>query len=386
MPSKGSQLKVAVVGVEPPEAGGAHNAENLMLGQIRRSLDPHELIILESRKAPLHMWGMFGRAAGYIRSLRAIARSNPLNWAINHRFSWISSTAFERDLLRKNVDLVFFVGPYDRALELKRIPFVATIWDLGHRDLPALPELVANREFEFREWRIRNVATKALAVVVDSEPTKEKLKMFYGISDTRIHSLPFAPSVSEHSVLDGRDSFALYPAHFWSHKNHIILFEAIALLVKDGKQPRQLRLTGLDRGNLAYLRAKIQALDITNYVQFVGFLPEAELHTLYRRAAVVVMPSLLGPTNLPPLESLLRGCPVVVTRNARANLGDWQGVIELDGNDVDAWARILDLDSILPKVEVNEIEQSLSAIGESNVLELRSIFEDLRQMKSTYSN
>jgi hypothetical protein len=58
VPPKGSQLKVAVVGVEPPEAGGAHNAERLMLEQIRQSLDPHELIILDTRKAPLHVWAM----------------------------------------------------------------------------------------------------------------------------------------------------------------------------------------------------------------------------------------------------------------------------------------------------------------------------------------
>jgi glycosyltransferase involved in cell wall biosynthesis len=386
VPPKGSQLKVAVVGVEPPEAGGAHNAERLMLEQIRQSLDPHELIILDTRKAPLHVWAMFSRVAGYIRSLLAIWKTNPLNWAISRRFSWISSTAFERELSRKSVDLVFFVGPYDRALELKRIPFVATIWDLGHRDLPALPELVANREFEYREWRMRHVATKALAIVVDSEPTKEKLKMFYGISDSKIHSLPFAPNVPENSGSGERGSFALYPAHFWSHKNHVVLFEAIALLVRDGRQPRQLKLTGLDRGNLAYLRAKILELGIAKYVQFVGFLPEVEIHTLYLRAAVVVMPSLLGPTNLPPLESLLRGCPVAVTRNARANLGDWQGVIELDGKDVNAWAQILDLNAELPKVNVNQVEQSLSAIGESNVLKLRSIFEDLRYMKSTYSS
>lgn len=385
MPSKSPQLKVAVVGVEPPEAGGAHNAENLMLGQIRKSLDPQELTVFETQKVPLRVWGIFGRIAGYMRSLRAIWRSNPFNWAISRRFSWISSFAFERSLLRKGVDLVFFVGPYDRALELKRIPFVVTIWDLGHRDLPALPELVANREFEYREWRIKNVATKALAIVVDSEPTKEKLKMFYGISDSKIHSLPFAPNVPDNSGSGKRDPFALYPAHFWSHKNHIVLFEAIALLVREGKQPRQLKLTGLDRGNLGYLHSKIQELGIDKYVQFVGFLPEVELHTLYFHAAVVVMPSLLGPTNLPPLESLLRGCPVAVTRNARANLGDWKGVIELDGKDVNAWAQILDLNAELPKVNVNQVEQSLSATGVSNVLKLRSIFEDLRYMKSTYS-
>lgn len=385
MSSRSPQLKVMVFGVEPPEAGGAHNAENLMLGQIRESLAPEELQVFETRSTHGRTWSIFGRLAGYLRSIRAIWNSNPTIWAISRRFSWMPFSTFERRLLAGGVDLVFFVGPYDRALELKRIPFIATIWDMGHRDLPALPELVANREFEYREWRIRNIAAKASAIVVDSEPTKEKLEMLYGFSESKIHSLPFAPYPPKTSEAVERDTFAFYPAHFWSHKNHIVLFEALALLVSEGRQPRQLKLTGLDRGNLAHLRAKILELGIAEYVQFMGFLPEVELHNLYLHAAVVVMPSLLGPTNLPPLESLLRGCPVAVARNARANLGDWQGVIELAGTDSNAWAHILDLNTELPGVKVVQIEQSLFATRESNVGKLKSIFEDLRYMKSTYS-
>jgi hypothetical protein len=104
MPSKSSQLKVAVVGMEPPEAGGAHNAEYLMLGQIEKSLDFHETITVGAQRSPSHESGIFGRVAGFIRSLRAIWGSNPLSWATSRRFSWISSTSFEKDLLKKSVD------------------------------------------------------------------------------------------------------------------------------------------------------------------------------------------------------------------------------------------------------------------------------------------
>jgi glycosyltransferase involved in cell wall biosynthesis len=283
------------------------------------------------------------------------------------------------------VDLVFFVGLYDRAIELKRIPFVATIWDLGHRDLPALPEMSSNREYELREWSIKNIAIKATAIVVDSEVTKDKLTTYYGIEDSIIYSLPFAPKVDEELLQSERESFALYPAHYWSHKNHIVLFEAIAQLLSENKKPRQLKLTGQDRGNLKYLMEKTKELGISSYVEFLGFIPKLELQELYQRAAIVVMPSLLGPTNLPPLESLLRGCPVAVTPSARANLGEWPGVIEVNRNDIPAWSKLLDTKSNFPHVDLPTVQTHLSEIEASNVLKLKTFFLNFMLLKNTHS-
>ena len=381
-----SHLVVAVVGIELPEAGGAHNAETLMLGQIRKSLKDHEIIIIEPRKTYARPYEDFRRLGGFLRSLYLLWKSNPVTWSLSRRFTWIPPSKFERDLLRKQVDLVFFVGLYDRAIKLKRIPFVATIWDLGHRDLPVLPEMSGNREFELREWSIKNIAIKATAIVVDSEVTKAKLKTYYGIEDSIIHSLPFAPNVGEELLQNERESFALYPAHYWSHKNHIVLFEAIVHLLSENKKPRQLKLTGQDRGNLKYLIEKTNELGISSYVEFLGFIPKSELHTLYQRAAIVVVPSLLGPTNLPPLESLLRGCSVAVTPSARANLGKWSGVIEVNGNDIPAWSKLLDITSNFPNVDVPTIQTYLSEIEASNVAKLKALFMNFKLLKNTYSS
>jgi glycosyltransferase involved in cell wall biosynthesis len=380
-----SHLVVAVVGLELPEAGGAHNAETLMLGQIRKSLNDHEIIIIEPRKTYARPYGDFTKLGGFLRSLYSYWKSNPVTWSLSHRFTWIPPSKFERNLLRKQVDLVFFVGLYDRAIELKRIPFIATIWDLGHRDLRVLPEMSSDREFELREWAIKNIAKKAIGIIVDSEVTKAKLKTYYGIEDSSIHSLQFAPKAGYELIQVERDSFALYPAHYWSHKNHIVLFEAIALLLLENKRPRQLKLTGQDRGNLKYLVDKTIELGISQYVEFLGFIPQPELHALYQRAAIVVMPSLLGPTNLPPLESLLRGCSVAVTPNARANLGEWSGVIEINGNDIPAWSKLLDIESNFPNVDVPTIQTHLSEIEASNVAKLRTLFIYFKLLKNTYS-
>lgn len=381
-----SHLVVAVVGVERPEAGGAHNAETLMLGQIKKSLNEYEIIIIQPRKKYARPCEDFKRLSGFLRSLYLLWKSNPVTWSLTRRFTWIPPSKFERDLLRNNVDLVFFVGLYDRAIELKRIPFIATIWDLGHRDLSVLPEMSSNREFELREWAINNIAIKAMAIVVDSEVTKAKLKTYYGIEDSKIYSLPFAPNVGEELLLGERESFALYPAHYWSHKNHIVLFKAIAQLLSENKKPRQLKLTGQDRGNLKYLIEKTNELGISSYVEFLGFIPKSELHILYQRAAIVAMPSLLGPTNLPPLESLLRGCSVAVTPSARANLGEWPEVIELNGNDIPAWSKLLDVTRRFPQVDVPKIQTHLAHIETSNVVKLKSLFMNFKLMKNTYSS
>ena len=380
-----SHLVVAVVGVELPEAGGSHNAETLMLGQIRKSLSDHEVILIEPRKTHARPFEDFKRLCGFLRSLYVLWKSNPVVWALTRRFSWIPTSKFEKDLIRKGVDLVFFVGPYGRAIELRRIPFIATIWDLGHRDLPELPEMAGNREFELREWAIRNIATKAAAIVVDSEVTKAKLKTNYGIVDSKIHSLPFAPRSVGMPLKGDRESFALYPAHYWSHKNHIVLFKAMAQLLSENKKPRQLKLTGQDRGNLTFLMEKTKELGLSSYVEFLGFIPKPELHTLYQQAAIVVMPSLLGPTNLPPLESLLRGCPVAVTPGARANLGNWPGVIELEGSDIRGWSTLFDESVEMPVVDISLVQSHLSKLEASNIESLNSLFMSFKLIKDTYS-
>lgn len=381
-----SDLVVAVVGIELPEAGGAHYAETLMLGQVRKSLSNHEIIIIDPRRKSTRPFEDFKRLSGFLRSLYLYCKSSPWIWLVSRRFTWIPSSKFERKLLRKNVDLVFFVGAFDRAIELKRIPFIATIWDLGHRDLRMSPEMSSNREFELREWNLKNIAIKAYAIVVDSEITKTKLKTYYGFEDSVIHTLPFAPASKAEIVQGERESFALYPAHYWSHKNHIVLFKAIEKLLSENKTPRILKLTGQDRGNLEYLIKRTNELGISTYVQFLGFLPKSELFALYQRAAIVVMPSLLGPTNLPPLESLLNGCPVAVTPQARENLGNWRGVIELDGHDISAWSKMLDSRGKLPQVDHTTIHTQLSNIASSNVEKLNSLFTDFKLMKNTHTS
>lgn len=379
-----TMLRIAVIGIEPPEAGGAHNAENLMLSQIQEALSDHEVIVVQPDEFKFGKPWAIARLGRFLRAVFLIWKYNPATWSISHRFDRFPTSRFERKLIRLNIDLVFFVGSYDKAIELKSIPFIATVWDLGHRDMPSLPELGSNREFEFREWRIRHILVKAHAIVVDSEVTRQKLRDYYGINVSKIYSLPFCPEAQELSPAPERDSFAFYPAHYWSHKNHIVLLEAIATLVSRGEIPRQLRLTGLDKGNLQFLAERVEELGISSYVDFLGFVSKADLDLLYRKAAVMVMPSLLGPTNLPPLEALLRGCPVVVSSGARENLGVWSGVQEIAESDVHAWSQVLNIKNRFGEVDLPAIQQQLFETKKLNIEKLKTIFEHFKLLRRTH--
>jgi glycosyltransferase involved in cell wall biosynthesis len=59
-------------------------------------------------------------------------------------------------------------------------------------------------------------------------------------------------------------------------------------------------------------------------VHFLGFVPTEELIALYRHAHALTYVSLFGPENLPPLEAMAFGCPVVAADvpGAREQLGD----------------------------------------------------------------
>jgi glycosyltransferase involved in cell wall biosynthesis len=48
-------------------------------------------------------------------------------------------------------------------------------------------------------------------------------------------------------------------------------------------------------------------------VTILGYVSNGNIAYLYKHAVGMVMPSYFGPTNIPPLEAMLLGCPVAVS-------------------------------------------------------------------------
>jgi glycosyltransferase involved in cell wall biosynthesis len=106
--------------------------------------------------------------------------------------------------------------------------------------------------------------------------------------------------------------FIFYPAQFWEHKNHITLLKALRLL-HDRGEDISLVLVGSKKNNYERVVQAIADLHLQQYVHVLGYVSNDEMYSLYKQADAMVFVSCAGPTNIPPIEALLLGCPLIVS-------------------------------------------------------------------------
>jgi glycosyltransferase involved in cell wall biosynthesis len=230
----------------------------------------------------------------------------------------------DRLAAKRKLDLLIFTAPSRQIMNLKTTPFVCTVWDLGHREHPEFPELAGRGSYHWREGMYRNALPRASAVIVDSAATAMKLERYYGIDQDRsivvaydvvpeLTDTPALPEIlnslrSKHGI---QGPFVFYPAQFWAHKNHVYILEALLLLKRQFGLEITAVFSGSDQGNFHFVRALAEQMGLAQQIKFVGFLSIPEIAQLYREALALVMPTYLGPTNIPPLEAQALGCPVI---------------------------------------------------------------------------
>ena len=258
--------------------------------------------------------GIFGRGVGFIWHKLGL----PLGpWrAINPLFHPMA-----QDLLRQRCDLWIFPSQDTRGCEFA-VPALISIHDLMHRYERRFPEVGTRREFRIREAQYSSICTWARGVLVDSEIGARQVMESYGLRKERIHVLPFIapPRDWEATVAPGFDGryqlpvkFLFYPAQFWEHKNHACLVSAVSRLKKE-LPDLKLVLAGSLKNAYPAVVAQVEALGLRDDVHFLGYVPDADMPELYRRARALVMPTFFGPTNIPPLEAFAAGCPVAISK------------------------------------------------------------------------
>jgi glycosyltransferase involved in cell wall biosynthesis len=225
------------------------------------------------------------------------------------------------------IDLAFFNECGNGALRIGDHPLIVTVWDLDQRDYPEFPESYADRVFQRSDNWFRATLPRALAVVVNSPSIGERVASVYGVDRHRIVELPFLPSlaVREHAAGRGTataaavrdrynlpDRYIFYPAHFTYHKNHLYLLQALVALERKHKTALHAVFCG---GGYPHDQPRVErqatALGLRERVHFLGVVPDADIPPLYQGALALAIPSYFGPTNLPPLEAVVLGCPVI---------------------------------------------------------------------------
>jgi glycosyltransferase involved in cell wall biosynthesis len=222
----------------------------------------------------------------------------------------------------ERIDVVWFSTP---GIEPVSVPFIATVWDLEHRNQPYFPEVsVSGWDWDERELLYRSTLPRAAMVLTGTEEGRRQIQRYYAVPEERIVVAPLpTPSFEEENrappelavLLGGLPQpYVFYPAQFWPHKNHVALLHALRLLRDDHGMRLSAVFTGSDKGNRAHVEETVRALDLESQVRFLGFVERGSLVALYRGALALVYPSFFGPDNLPPLEAFSIGCPVIAAR------------------------------------------------------------------------
>lgn len=223
-------------------------------------------------------------------------------------------------LEREKADLLI-AQLVDGGGDILEIPTMVPVMDLMHRYEPEFEE-VAN-EYEARELMFRHQCELAEIILVDSQVGKKHVLESYGAyrEDLAAHIkvLPMIPPdyIYNHVQLQQIpyklfDKYVFYPAQFWTHKNHVNLIKAVALLRNSGVIVN-LVLVGSEQNNRKHIEGLIHEQMLEDQVKILGYVSNDEMVYLYQHARAMVMPTFFGPTNIPQLEGFALGCPVATS-------------------------------------------------------------------------
>ena len=318
----GDRHKIGLYLGAKPTAGGTFQYNQTVLEAVSVLQDSYDVVIgysddcwlpylqeygLKTVLVPLGFWS---RVLG---SLWKKLRLSAFIWRkINPYFHPVA-----RALIREDCNLWIYPSQDQWSWEVD-VPALATIHDLMHRYEGHFPEVSASGEFRRREIQYSNMCRFAKGILVDAEVGSKQLQESYGMVEERIHILPtIAPkymySTKPIEGFDDRyklpEKFIFYPAQFWEHKNHGRLVRVIKSL-KERIPDLKLVLVGSKKNGYASTVKLIEELGLSKDIVILGYVPDEDMVELYRRSRGLVFPTFFGPTNIPPLEAFIVGCPV----------------------------------------------------------------------------
>ena len=305
--------------------------------------------------------------------------------AKNRRFQglmWkLFNHKYKKYLKNNGIKILFYSSQFDKYV--KDFPFIAPHWDIAHRSTYAFPEF----SIVLQDWRDKyysNFLPRALMVFVESNAGKEELIKYTNLNEERIKVVPiFAGECASYNISQEeqdriisqlgltRHKYFFYPAQFIAEKNHFNVLKAFSVFVKDhpdykliftGNSPDELL------GNIEYIKQSALTMGIADKVVFGGFVPLETIYCLYKNACAHIMASYVGPTNMPPLEAMTLGCPVICT--------------DLSGHQEEMQDAALYFDAKNP----NQLSERMREMSENRNLYVQKINNRLKTSEFTIEN
>lgn len=183
------------------------------------------------------------------------------------------------------------------------IPAIGWIPDFQHL---RLPDCFDPTEIRLRNREFHRLCRYCSAVIVSSYDAQSDLLEFDAASRSKSHVLQFvAVPAKKTAALPGREGleekyrysgkYFLLPNQLWKHKNHLVVVEALGLLLRENKKVLVLA-TGntTDYRHPEYfkvLMTRVQELGVADNFLHIGLVPSIDLAGLIHSALAIINPS-----------------------------------------------------------------------------------------------
>lgn len=212
--------------------------------------------------------------------------------------------------LARRFDLLHSVG--NMGMLLCPIPQVITIHDLYER---VSPERFSLGKRLLMRFLIGWSGRRAAAVLTDSENTLRDIARFYPKVAVKARVVYLGikfPLADGKPKPIGKDF--LFVGTIEPGKNLPHILEAFALYA--AHRPGRLKVVGAEGWGHSKIPALLDQLGIRDRVDFLGYVPDAELRNVYASSLALLMASSYEGFGLPVIEAMACGCPVIAARNS----------------------------------------------------------------------
>lgn len=325
---------IALVVQTPPELGGANHYEKSLC----------EIMVSLCEELGIELCVFAPASLGQTASNWKIIETSPFDnlRILVSRFckkSKLFRTAFSKQISDLKIDAVYFTSPNKFASDASLPLVISTVWDIGHRELPFMPEMSSWGRWFLREIYFRTSLKNSKFVITDSVVTIKNLQKFFDLPSTKAIAIGLLPA--NHKIPGGQPlqdgKYFIYPAQKWRHKNHKTIIRAMIKVLEIDSSVK-LVFTGSDKGEGKRIQKLVRKLDLEWAIVDLGFVSEHDLLNLEAFATALLMPSLLGPTNIPPLDALRFGTTAIVSDSHEFPSDIQNKLTVVKGRSVKAWS------------------------------------------------
>jgi len=328
-PAARSPLKVAIhAALDPAAAGGVQTNLVSLVRNLAGRADAVAPVLLAPPSVSEAWTAMAGAGTSVVRWkfimpwYREPAPQSLVQRLIETVTTSLKPGMSERDRVLEATGAKVLHFPYQLAFDT-RLPTIYEPWDLQHIHLPGL---FTPGECAWRTQMYARACRRAALVVTATATTKRDLVDSFGIPADKIavilrdSDLGQATPPADRRAAIVRElglpqTFAFYPAMTYRHKNHLALFEALAILRDRHGLSMPLVCSGRrSQAHQAEIDASLARLGVGDLVHFAGSLSEEALVSLFTEARLLAFPSLFEGLGLPLLEAMQYGLPIAAAR------------------------------------------------------------------------